>query len=124
MLRKYLPYNKNLIKRAQELRKNQTPFEKRFWYGILSNKNFKNLKWTRQKPIGNYIVDFFCSKLMLAVEIDGDTHTDRVEYDKKREEELNKLGVDVVRYSNVDIENNLEGVYLDLEKKVEKMLEE
>ena len=119
-LKKYIPYNKDLVEKAKELRKNQTPLEKKFWYDVLYNKSFKNLKWTRQKPIDNYIVDFFCDELMLAIELDGDTHSNQVKYDIERTKNLNKLGIEVIRYNNKDIYNNIEGVYLDLEEKVNK----
>ena len=73
-----------------------------------------NLKFTRQKPWDEYIVDFYCAELMLAIEIDGDTHTDQKQYDKRRTENLNKYGVEVVQYTNAEVLNNLEGVYQNL----------
>lgn len=124
LTKRYTPYNKDLVKKAQELRKNQTPLEKKFWYDVLSNKNFKNLKWTRQKPIDNYIVDFFCNELMLAIELDGDSHSNQVKYDLERTKKLNELGIEVIRYTNKDVYNNLEGLYLDLEERVDKRLKE
>ena len=116
--KRYLPFNKDLTKKAQELRVNQTPLEKKFWYDVLSNKNFDNLKWTRQKPIDNYIVDFFCNELMMAIELDGDSHAEQEKYDEKRTKKLNELGIIVIRYTNKDIYNNLEGVCEDLLEKI------
>ncbi|MCY3723847.1 MAG: DUF559 domain-containing protein [Candidatus Poribacteria bacterium] len=69
-----MPYNKALTQKARENRKNPTPAEKKLWYEVLSNKRLDNLKFTRQKPLDMYIVDFYCAELMLAIEIDGHTH--------------------------------------------------
>ena len=110
----YIPYNKTLTQKARENRKNPTPAEKKLWYEALSNKRLSNLKFIRQKPLDEYIVDFYCAELMLAIEIDGDTHAGQEQYDKRRTENLNKYGVEVIRYTNAEVLNNLEGVYQDL----------
>ena len=110
----YIPYNKTLTQKARENRKNPTPAEKKLWYEVLGNKQLDNLKFTRQKPLNKYIVDFYCAELMLAIEIDGDTHADQEQYDKHRTEDLNKYGIEVIRYTNAEVLNNLEGVYQDL----------
>jgi very-short-patch-repair endonuclease len=65
----HLPYNPKLVERAKNLRKNMTPAEKKLWYSYLRNFKFRVL---RQKPIDNFIVDFYCAKLKLVIEIDGD----------------------------------------------------
>ena len=78
----------------------------------------ENLKFTRQKPLDEYIVDFYCAELMLAIEIDGDTHANQEQYDKRRTESLNKYGIEVIRYTNAEVLNNLEGVYQDLRERV------
>lgn len=123
LLEKYIPFNPKLKERAKELRKNQTPFEKKLWYGALSSKSFENLKWTRQKPIDNYIVDFFCNELLLAIEIDGETHIDK-KYDGNRTKVLSSYGINVIRYTNQEISKNLEGVLEDLKNKIEKRRKE
>ena len=110
----YIPYNKTLTQKARENRKNPTSAEKKLWYEALSNKRLGNLKFTRQKPLDEYIVDFYCAELMLAIEIDGDTHAGQEQYDKRRTENLNKYGVEVIRYTNAEVLNNLEGVYHNL----------
>ena len=110
----YIPYNKTLTQKARENRKNPTPAEKKLWYEVLGNKGLDNLKFTRQKPLDKYIVDFYCAELMIAIEIDGDTHADQEQYDKRRTENLNKYGVEVIRYTNAEVLNNLEGVYQNL----------
>ena len=110
----YISYNKTLKQKARKNRKNPTPAEKILWYEVLSNKRLGNLKFTRQKPLHEYIVDFYCPELMIAIEIDGDTHADQQQYDKRRTEILNKYGVEVIRYTNAEVLNNLEGVYQHL----------
>ena len=64
----------------------------------------------RQKPIDNYIVDFFCSELLLAIEIDGSTHADKEKYDEKRQERLEGLGVRFLRFYDHEVKENIEGV--------------
>ena len=81
---------------------------------MLGNKRLGNLKFTRQKPLDKYIVDFYCAELMLAIEVDGHMHADQEQYDKRRTENLNKYGVEVIRYTNTEVLNNIEGVYQDL----------
>jgi very-short-patch-repair endonuclease len=110
----YLPYNKTLIQRARENRKNPTAAESRIWCEILRMKCFENHKFLRQKPLDNYIVDFYCSDLGLVIEIDGDSHAETVEYDAVRTGVLEALGLTVVRYTNHDVMHNLESVYDDL----------
>ena len=114
----YVPYDKALTDKARENRKNPTPAEKRLWFEVLRNKRLGKFKFIRQKPIDHYIVDFYCSELMLAIEIDGDTHAEQQQYDATRTQRLNKLGIEVFRYPNREILNDLEGVYEDLLKRV------
>ena len=64
----------------------------------------------RQKPIDNFIVDFFCSELMLAIEIDGESHADKVEYDEQRQKHLESLGVHFLRFCDRDVKQNMAGV--------------
>ncbi len=84
----YLPYQKELTKKAQENRKNMNAPERRFWFDILENNSFSEYKFIRQKPILSYIVDFYCQELALVVEIDGDTHLEQGEYDDIRTKQL------------------------------------
>ena len=114
----YIPYNNTLIQKARENRKNPTPAEQKLWYEVLQSRRLDNLKFTRQKPLDEYIVDFYCAELRFAIEIDGDTHARQKEYDKDRTKNLNKHGVEVIRYTNADVLNNLEGVYQDLQKRI------
>ena len=114
----YIPYNQKLTEKARENRKNPTPAEKKLWFDVLQNKQFTDLKFTRQKPLDEYIVDFYCSELMLAIEIDGDSHAEQVEYDHERTLKLNQLGVEVIRYTNQDVLSSIDGVCSDLQKKI------
>ncbi len=81
---KFIPYDKKLVSRARELRAEATQAEERFWE-ILQNKKFLGLKFTRQKPINHFIVDFYCASLGLAIEIDGGIHLTQKIRDKERD---------------------------------------
>lgn len=118
---KFLPYDVRLTEKARENRRNPTSAEKKIWYEVLGKKEFDGLKFTRQKPIDNFIIDFYCSELMLAIEIDGDSHDEQREYDEQRTRKLNGLGITVIRYMNNDVLHNLNGVYLDLKNEVERL---
>ena len=122
--KEFLPFRKDLKAKARDNRKNMNRPEAKLWYEVLSNKKFFGYRFLRQKPIEDYIVDFYCSKLKLGIEIDGESHVDQKEYDKKRTLDMNKIGIKIIRYSNVEIMRNLEGVYLDLEEKVKEREEE
>lgn len=102
--------------RARILRKNLTPQERKLW-NILKNKQFHNLTFRRQHPIGNYIVDFICRSQKLIIEIDGGQHnTDsNIKYDKQRTEFLKTLGFNVIRFWNNDIDKNIDGVIQQIE---------
>jgi len=100
--------------------------ESNLWYNVLKNRELLNYKFLRQKPILNYILDFYCSKLLLGIEIDGESHNEQMSYDKQRSKSINKIGIKIIRYSNYEVMNNLDGVNLDLIKQIkirEKELE-
>ena len=111
-------YNPKLKARAIELRNNSTLSEVLLWNQLKARK-MKGYQFMRQKPIGNYIVDFFCSKLKLVIEIDGESHIDKVEYDKKRQQELEATGLSFLRFSDLDVKSNLNGVLQMIEKWIE-----
>ena len=106
----------NKYQRARELRKNSTPHEQMLWR-LIRNRNFKNYKFRRQYPIGNYIVDFICREKRLIIELDGGQHNEEnnINYDKLRTEFLNNMGYKILRIWNNDIENNIEGVMSKIE---------
>lgn len=107
-------HNKNLVSNAKELRKNMTKEERHLWYDYLRNKD---IRFVRQKIIGNYIVDFYCAKANLVIELDGSQHyEDRgIEYDAQRTKYLEQCGLTVIRIPNNEINSNFNGVceYLD-----------
>jgi very-short-patch-repair endonuclease len=105
---KYLPYKRRLADLARRNRSNPSPAEKKIWYEVLCRKQFKGYKFTRQKPLGGYVVDFYCSRLQLVIEIDGDSHAENEEYDKTRTRVLGQLGLRVLRYTNRDVCDNIE----------------
>ncbi len=121
--RNHLPYNPKLTSCARENRRTGCLPEVRMWKYILSRRQ-TGYKFLRQKPIDHYIVDFYCSKLRMAIEIDGDSHSDRISYDSTRTERLQILGVVVVRYINSDVLCRLQGVYDDLMSRIRQREDE
>ena len=107
--RKPLPTNKNLKKYAVEMRKNQTYEEKKVWYQILKGRT---PKFHRQRIIGDYIVDFYCPQLRLAIEIDGYQHfyEENIEYDNKRTEYIESQDIYVLRFENSEVNKDIEYV--------------
>ncbi|WMJ22071.1 endonuclease domain-containing protein [Paludicola sp. MB14-C6] len=102
-------HNPKLTPRAKELRKGMTPQEKRLWYNYL---NQLPIRFLRQKIICNYIVDFYCAKLKLAIEIDGTQHftQDAIQYDIQRTHILNTYDIEVIRFNNHEVDNNFYSV--------------
>ncbi|MCL2370399.1 MAG: endonuclease domain-containing protein [Firmicutes bacterium] len=104
-----LPYNAELKQRASELRKAGNLSEVLLWMRITKGQ-FKGLDFDRQKIIGNYIVDFYCPQKRVVIEIDGESHNEKFEYDTKRDEYLRSLGLEIIRLLDKDIKKNLENV--------------
>ena len=96
-------------RRAIDLRCNATIPEQRLW-SILCRRQLGGLKFRRQHPIEPYIIDFYCAPANLIVELDGDSHEGRQAYDKGRETYLRNLGLKIVRVTNNDVLDNLDGV--------------
>ncbi len=111
---KFLPYDKRLTALARENRSQPTPAESLLWQKVLRDKQFRQYKFLRQKPIGSCIVDFYCAELRLVIEIDGDSHADQIEYDAQRSRFLDGFGQHIVRYANRDVQNSLPCVYDDI----------
>ena len=102
--------NKELTDLARTLRKNMTDDEKHLWYDFLRDYP---VKFYRQRVVGAFILDFYCSKASLAIELDGNQHysTDKaVLQDQLRTDYLNNHGIYVMRFSYNDIKNNFRGV--------------
>ena len=119
----FIPYNKKLTAFARENRKNPTAAESKMWNGVLRMHFFADYKFLRQKPIGSFIVDFYCSALRLAIEIDGDSHAEARGYDAARTAALDACCITVVRYTNSEVMKNLAGVYDDLVRRVVRISE-
>lgn len=104
-----MQHNSKLTSRAQALRKSMTKEERRLWYEYLHNYPYR---FRRQETVGNYIVDFYCAAAKLVIELDGSQHYEQkgMEYDERRSAYLNSLGIYVLRFSNMDILENLRGV--------------
>ena len=104
--------NSNTFKKAQWLRENETPAEKRLW-DQLKGKRLEGYKFRRQHPVGKYILDFYCHAKKLVIEIDGEYHQERLQewQDKERTANLKALGLSVVRFTN-------EEVFVDMDKVV------
>lgn len=103
------PYNKTNYNLAKNLRKNMTLQERKLWYLFLKSHSFK---FYRQKPILNYIADFYCAKAHLVIEIDGGGHYEdkQVIKDEFRTEQLKEIGLTVIRFTNTDIDKHFESV--------------
>ena len=103
-------YNKDNIPIARKLRRDMTCEERKLWYDCLRNLP---IRFYRQKPIGNYIADFYCPKLHLVIELDGSQHyKDKgIAYDMSRSRELNRYkDIKVLRIPNNQINQNFDGV--------------
>ena len=114
-----LPYDKRLRERSQQLRKNMTAAETFLWSKIRM-KQVKGHWFYRQKPVGEYIADFYCPKARLVVEVDGGQHffDENIEYDKARKEHLESLGLRVIRFTNTEVLTNIKGVIEVIERNI------
>ncbi|MEM9000639.1 MAG: DUF559 domain-containing protein [Bacteroidota bacterium] len=117
-MRKIVPYNPELVPLAKKLRNNMTYGEIALWREIKGKK--LGVHFSRQIPIDQFIVDFYCKDFHLAIEIDGAIHFEKgqPEKDAKRQERLESLGVTVIRFSDLDVKNNLDWVLEEIKKKI------
>ncbi len=99
--------------RSREFRQPLTPAEQKLW-SVLRNRNLGGFKFRRQHPIGHFIVDFYCAEKHLVIEIDGDVHSQQIEYDLTRSDWLQSLGYTVLRYQNQQILHQLDEVAGDI----------
>jgi len=107
---KWTHNNQDLLERRRDLRKNQTKAEEILWFELRNNK--LGAKFKRQHSIGGYIIDFYCQKYKLIVELDGEVHNTKEakEYDAVRDKFFNELGYKVVRFKNEEVEKDVEKV--------------
>jgi very-short-patch-repair endonuclease len=102
--------NPKLSDRSKIMSRNMTLAEKLIWFNILSKRQLLGYKFVKQKLIFNYIVDFYCSKLLLIIEIDGPSHNLKIDYDKTRDEFLRSAGLTIIRIRNEKIIDDIEVV--------------
>jgi very-short-patch-repair endonuclease len=116
---------KKTKKQRQYLRNNMTKWEVRLWNDLKGKKMF-GFKVRRQYGIENYVIDFYCPRLQLGIEIDGDVHyfDEKAEKDKKKDESLETAGIKVIRIDNLDFEEDYESVILYLEDIFKERAEE
>jgi very-short-patch-repair endonuclease len=103
------PYNLRLKTASRTPRRDATPAERKLWFEFLS---YLPEKFTRQKALGDYVADFYCSRLRLAIEIDGDSHFTAVgeAHDVERTAALAALNVRVIRFTNLEVREQFEAV--------------
>ncbi|MEN6508201.1 MAG: endonuclease domain-containing protein [Smithella sp.] len=106
-----LPFDRKLKSLARDLRTNMTDAEQLIWSRI-RRKQISDIQFYRQKNIGHYIVDFYCPKGKLIIEIDGGQHyeAEGMKKDQERDRDLQKLGLTVLRFSDIDVLKNIDGV--------------
>ena len=112
-----MPYEHKNVSNARALRKQMTPWERKLWHCFL--KGYP-IKFQRQKPIGNYIADFYCAAAKLVVELDGGGHytPEEKERDRVRTIEMEKYGIRVVRFCNLDIDRHFYEVCSVIDREV------
>jgi len=102
-------FRRTLVSRARAMRKALTPVELKLW-GALRGDQVVGLRFRRQHRVGSFIGDFFCHSAKLVVEVDGDSHDERAEYDNKRTYWISQRGLRVLRFTNEEVLRNLDGV--------------
>ena len=114
-------HNKSLVNVGRMLRKNMTKEERHLWYDFLRGYS---VRFIRQKIISNYIVDFYCAKANLVIELDGSQHYDEIgiNQDNERTKYLESQGLKVIRIPNNEINRNFRGVCEFIDNEVEQSL--
>jgi very-short-patch-repair endonuclease len=108
---------RNLTGPARRLRRESTEHERRLWQ-LLRGRQMDGLKFRRQHPLGGFVLDFYCEALRLCIELDGGQHADRIDHDANRTAALEKLGVTVVRFWNVELTEAPEAVWQRLQETI------
>ncbi|MBK9329826.1 MAG: DUF559 domain-containing protein [Sphingobacteriales bacterium] len=123
MRRIIIPYNPRLKEFARQLRNNSTKSEIRLWH-YLKGKQRMGYDFHRQKPIDNYIIDFYCCEIMLAIELDGIIHTyeNAIVRDKIRDERLRSLGITVIRFDNAFVLNQINWVLEEIDETINRLI--
>jgi len=113
MNKPYLPYNTNLKQYSRELRNQSTLAEVLLWKHLRA-RQMKGFQFNRQKPLDKYVVDFYCKELSLVIEIDGSSHEGKEKYDAKRENDLQKLSLTILHFTDQEVKKNIQGVLLQI----------
>ena len=121
MRRKILPYNPKLKEFARQLRNHSTKSEIKLWK-YLKGKQMRGYNFHRQKPLLNFIADFYCYELSLVIELDGYTHQfqDTIIKDAIKEKELKKVGLSVLRFEDNEVMNDLKNVLRVIENYIDR----
>ena len=111
-----------IFENAKELRKNETEAEKALWQALRSRR-LDGLKFRRQHPAKDFILDFYCHDYLLGIEVDGSVHEndEAKEYDKNRTAELENLGITLLRFKNEEVLTDLSKVLTEIRNKVEQL---
>ena len=112
-------YNPKLKQLARNLRNHSTLSEVLLWVRLKGRQRL-GFKFSRQKPIGNYIVDFFCLKLKLVIEIDGESHFENEKSDAEKQAFLEFIGLTVLRFDDDQVKQDLDGVLTEIDNWIEK----
>jgi len=118
-MKRRIYYNPKLTALARELRNNSTLSEILLWDELKTGRML-GFDFHRQKPIDNFIVDFFCYDLMLAIEIDGSSHDHKISYDKSRQKKLEALGIRFLRFDDLDVKQKIETVLGEIKRWIEE----
>ena len=118
-----LPYDPRMRERVQELRHKMTPMEKKLWYSFLRTYPVKMYK---QRPIRTFVGDFYCPLARLVIELDGSQHYTEQgkEYDEQRTAILEQYGVQVLRFTNLDVDRHLDAVCAQIDSTIERRVAE
>ncbi|MDP2913153.1 MAG: endonuclease domain-containing protein [Candidatus Omnitrophota bacterium] len=112
---------RNNVEKSRRLRENQTDSERKLW-SILRNRQLYGVKFRRQFPFGRYIIDFYSPEHKFGIEADGGQHYDAksVTQDEARTKTLAKYGIRIMRFSDSDVLNDIEGVYDVIRRELER----
>ena len=121
----YFGATPDVFKKAKELRRYETEAEKRLWAKLCRNQML-GLQFRRQHPINRFIVDFYCVKIKLVIEVDGNIHElpENKVYDIGRSQILNDFGITVIRFINNQIIEDIESTIIKIKNKVQQLLDE
>lgn len=110
-----IQYNPKLKSYASKLRRKGRTYAERMLWHCLRNRRLQGYKFMRQKPIGNFIADFFCFELKLVIEIDGISHEGKEAYDRRRVDYIEDLGLTVLRFDDERVREDLESILVEIE---------